>query len=509
MFVIDVNCDCGRPHRPAFGGHIPRQSQRFREDSIVTYHCNDSYRLVYNQQRVCKHGLWSGRQVVCAKPLTSDVWIKQITIFSDRISTFNTTDSYDDVYIWKADDNQKCITSDARNQQNWTFVLSKPQKIDLIAIKLNNSLIGSESIVRKGVTILLINNEIQDLKAKFKICSFWKINIGNELEFNCHFATKVKAKIEDTDKSDEIFVNFNSNIFKDLSVCSLGVYQFPQSCGRIGLPLELNVERIVEDVELEASCSDGFELVGNPRIVCSSDGLWTGTPFCKPMQICPLIEPINKFDRKVQRIEYKNAFYFNKTQMAISQTDAVHFCLGINVTNERNKSFSRPVIKYIRQCESGLWSDVDTDCDTLLIENPEFESRYRNSVHYSIIIIIIASVLIAVSLVCIAFYLFVKHKKQKEETRSARNSMNQLVEKDDNDFVAFTKNTNRLSDPYDNSIYSMIAEDSYDILNFASHRVSNTEQYDDTQVGRPYYLEILPLNDLSSVPSSVRSSQLS
>ena len=505
LLITCVDSDCGRPHKPAFGGHNRKQSQRLKEDSIVSYYCNQSYRLVFDEHRICKFGDWSGRPALCVKPITSDISLKKVIIFSDRMDVFNISGSYDDIYIWRTEDNQKCVTSDSLSQQNWTLILSKPEVINYFVLKLKGNPFAKDSDVKQSVKSILINKKQIEITKHLKTCSLMNFNTNNELEFICHSFRKLKTQTKtENDKSDEILINFNSNFTDFLSICGLAIYRFPQNCGKIGLSLEMSVESVNDGTQLEASCSDGYDLIGSSQIFCSN-GQWIGSPSCKPQITCPLIEPVNKYDMNVVRIEYRNGFYFNKTLTAVNETIAHHYCFKNNTTNS-NKSFSRNVLKYTRQCENGVWSEVETDCDTLLIDDPSLGIDLNRNNYFPIIITMVIMIVIF-SVLSVGSYFAIKFRNHRKHNKNERNSSdikNKLVVNTRN-VVKYTNN--RLSDPFDDSVYSIVAEDNYDVLNYdvSQMNLSSSQNYDDTEVPKPLYLEIFPLTEQCSRRGSIQS----
>jgi hypothetical protein len=494
MLINYISCECGRPHKPSHGSHSRRHTQRFREDSVINYFCNASYRLVHDSKRVCKHGIWSGKPPICAKSINSGISLERVLIFSEIIQEYNTSDSLDDqFYAWKAIDGN-CISSHSLKPQNWTFLLNKAVIINFFTLKLQTN-------------ITLNNTILANVKAfvnKHRTCSFLKFNVETiELEFICDSLSGLKSKLEERDKRNRINLYFDLLFSATLTVCGLGLYRFPRDCGKIGVPLQTNIDDIEEGHELEASCEDGYELVGSERVYCGSDGQWIGNPMCKPLVTCPLIIPIQKYDNNVVRIEYKNGFYFNRTLMAVNETNAVHYCTKTNITS--NNTFSRHLIKYYRVCENGIWSEVETDCDTLLIDDGLID-RSDNKSSNSLVLITMSAIFLFFCLLCaLTYYVFKrKNKRRKKKTQqiSDEQSVNKLDQSNGN---SSRYSSNRISDPFDDSVYSLVAEEKYEIIKFDTNQSDFTEQYDDVETSAPIYLEIIPLNNVYRKPTNSNS----
>jgi hypothetical protein len=83
----------------------------------------------------------------------------------------------------------------------------------------------------------------------------------------------------------------------------------------------------------------------------------------------------------------------------------------------------------------------------------------------------------------------------KNQKISDEKSVNQL---DESNPSSSRYGSNQISDPFDDSVYELVEEDKYEIINFNTNRLIFTEQYDDVETSAPIYLEIIPLNNVSS-----------
>ncbi len=62
-----MNCDCGRPGIPSLGSINTEIKSRFPEYFNIEYKCESGKELIYNANRICRKGKWTGRVPKCGK----------------------------------------------------------------------------------------------------------------------------------------------------------------------------------------------------------------------------------------------------------------------------------------------------------------------------------------------------------------------------------------------------------------------------------------------------------
>jgi len=173
--------------------------------------------------------------------------------------------------------------------------------------------------------------------------------------------------------------------------------------------------------------------------------------------------------------------------------------------NQNNTTYSRYLIKYTRVCENGVWSEVETDCDTLLIDNGLMDNNNNKENSFPILTTMSVALLVCCLLCIICYYILKLKKKKKQQVNDKKT--HPLVDKcNEPNRNRSSLSSNRISDPSDDSVYAMVAEERYEIINFDGNNLDLSDQYDDVETSTPFYLEIMPMKDISSERNSQRIS---
>lgn len=114
-------------------------------------------------------------------------------------------------------------------------------------------------------------------------------------------------------------------------------------------------------------CNEGFELVGNPIVVCGVRNTWINiekSPTCKPIVTCPLTDKKRLLSLGLVA-EYENLFDYNGTKFVGIQGSRIFYTCIMNP-----KDSSTPLLlgDAVRICgKNGTWIGEEPSCSGKLL----------------------------------------------------------------------------------------------------------------------------------------------
>ncbi|XP_060582617.1 sushi, von Willebrand factor type A, EGF and pentraxin domain-containing protein 1-like, partial [Ruditapes philippinarum] len=215
--------------------------------SIVTYRCNDGYRLQGPGQRTCeKDGSWSGSDPYCRLILCA------VPPFVEHAIPFNALTQY-------------LLNSKARYVCETGYELSAgDSSLTCSASGTWEGFIPTCSLVQCGEPMKVPNSKVSVASYNFK----------GEAQYLCDLGYRVKG-------SSIITCEKNGNWLEATPEC------VPVDCGPppyVPKSIKIDSKNYTFKSVIQYTCDVGFTLIGQGTTSCQATGVWSGkTPVCEPI----------------------------------------------------------------------------------------------------------------------------------------------------------------------------------------------------------------------------------
>jgi hypothetical protein len=248
----------------------------------------------------------------------------------------------------KFKDSRKCVPNEPKSHryQNLSINFFPPQKISVIELLFKAVFVENATINELNCTLSVspYRNCVLIMKSPFSSAHEWI--------FICEFKSLEDFKNE-TITPTMINFSFESEKKFYLLICKIKIYKFQDDCGIPDIPLHASIRYYNQTIEyFPTSQRNKHRMIGDSVITCQYEGNWDKEP--------PIFEPIIKcntdeIDRNssvYKIIEFKNLKIFNKTEVAVIDSEILFQC-----NNENSFKIHVLICK-----ENGLWIGDDLKC---------------------------------------------------------------------------------------------------------------------------------------------------
>ena len=250
-------------------------------------------------------------------------------------------------YLWNINQNQE-----------WTFLTRNDYYYNYISLFIKSESLLQDYNEKRLVLSARIEDSIWSLECR--IGRFVQLNdtFTHNIRFICdrrQANRHIHEGIEESLSRIVVTAQVEEPANRTVIFCDLKLYELSNSCGAPERPL--NSILLAREMTYSVfTCREGYQLEGQQKVRCSSEGTWLDPfPLCIPIKTCRI--PATDVDDPLLIIEYRHFYLLNGTQVAEPDDVALFSC-----ANTTNNTAMRTEGLTTRTCKDGKWSGSQPVC---------------------------------------------------------------------------------------------------------------------------------------------------